>query len=100
MSYPKPDSIERRQNFRIDMESELVDVTWHDVEGQAHQMKCSCEDFSKGGLRIEHDFAIAVDTVVEFKFQADHPESRNIKATVVRCIGLSNGKFSIGFQMF
>ena len=93
------ENIERRQNFRIDMERELVNISWHDSDGQAHKLQCSCEDFSKGGLRIEHDFAIAIDTVVEFKFQADHPESRFLPAKVVRCIELQNGKFSLGFQM-
>ena len=99
MTDPHSESIDRRQNFRIDMEQELVDLSWHDHEGQAHQVKCLCEDFSKGGLRIEHKFAIAIDTIVEFKFQADHPESRSLSAKVIRCNQLANGKFNIGFQM-
>ncbi|MDN3652610.1 PilZ domain-containing protein [Thalassotalea ponticola] len=99
MSEPNIDPIERRQFFRIDMEGELVNLAWHDAEGQAHQVKCKCEDFSRGGLRIEYDYAIAVGTVVDFKFQADHPESRNLTAKVIRCIELPNGRYSMGFQM-
>ncbi|KGJ87470.1 PilZ domain-containing protein [Thalassotalea sp. ND16A] len=99
MRDPKEDIIDRRQDSRINMEQELVDITWLDGDGQAHQVKCLCDDFSRGGMRIEHEFAISVNTLVNFKFQADHPESRTIPATVVRCLELINGKFSIGFKM-
>ncbi|WP_068547122.1 PilZ domain-containing protein [Thalassotalea crassostreae] len=99
MTDPKIDLIERRRSFRIDMENEPVDISWHDRDGQAHKIQCPCADFSKGGLRIIYDFAIAEDTEVTFKFQADHPDSQSLTAKVVRCNELTDGKFSIGFQL-
>ncbi len=99
MSSPAENNIERRQNFRIDMEEEIVDILWRDNEGQAHKVKSICVDFSKGGLRLEHDFAILPNTEVSFCFHSTHPESKEVKAKVVRCVHLTNGKFSIGLQM-
>ncbi|NMP16455.1 MULTISPECIES: PilZ domain-containing protein [unclassified Thalassotalea] len=99
MSETNIEPIERRQFFRIDMEGELVNVTWRDADGQAHKVKCICADFSKGGLRIEYDYPIAVGTVVDFKFQEDHPESRTLQAKVIRCIETKDAIYSIGFQM-
>ena len=99
MSNPEQEMIDRRQHFRIDMEDEPVDLLWCDSEGQSHKVKSVCADFSKGGLRIEHKFPILIDTQVVFKFQAEHPESKDISAQVIRCFELSNGNFSIGFKM-
>ncbi|MEW6996552.1 PilZ domain-containing protein [Colwelliaceae bacterium BS250] len=98
MSNPETDMIDRRQHFRIDMEDEAVDLLWCDNEGQSHKVKSVCADFSKGGLRIEHNFPIVIGTQVSFKFQAEHPESKALSAEVIRCFELSNGSFSIGFQ--
>ncbi|TLU67634.1 PilZ domain-containing protein [Thalassotalea litorea] len=99
MSNSEQSLSERRQYFRIDMEYETVDLLWRDEEGQAHKVKSVCLDFSRGGLRIEHEFAITEDTEVSICFQADHPESQTLVAKVVRCIELTGNRFSIGLQM-
>lgn len=99
MSSPEQETIDRRQNFRIDMEKEAVDLLWRDAEGQSHKVTSICADFSRSGLRIEHEFAIVPDTQVNFRFQAEHPDSKPLTAKVVRCVELPTGKFSIGFQM-
>ncbi len=99
MSDPEQDFFDRRQNFRIDMEQETVDLLWRDEEGQSHKVTSVCADFSKGGLRIEHDFCIPEDSQVNFKFQADHPESRSITAQVIRCFELPSGCFSIALKI-
>ncbi|WP_371372786.1 PilZ domain-containing protein [Thalassotalea aquiviva] len=91
--------LERRKHFRIDMENETVEMFWRDSEGQAHQLECQCIDFSRKGLKIEHDFAIEVDTPVSIRFQTNHPNSKDINAKVVRCLENVDGKFSIGFEI-
>lgn len=99
MQNEEQQQMERRQDFRIDMEQEFLDILWRDSEGQSHKVKSTCVDFSKGGLRLEHEFAILPNTTVSFTFHDDHPESKKFKAKVVRCIELTNGNFSIGLQM-
>jgi c-di-GMP-binding flagellar brake protein YcgR len=92
-------TIERRKSFRIDMENESVDLLWRDTEGQSHKVSSVCLDFSKGGMKVEHDFAILPNTKVNFRFQSEHPDSIALHAKVVRCLEMENGRFSIGFKI-
>ena len=52
MSDSSFDEMERRKSFRLDMEKELVDITWTDESGQLRSKKIACLDFGRGGLKL------------------------------------------------
>jgi len=55
MTNDSNDGRERRQAFRIDMEKELIDISWQEENGQQCQKKIACLDFSRGGVRLDCD---------------------------------------------
>lgn len=91
--------IERRQSFRLDMEKELVDISWTDGDGNQRTKKVACLDFSRGGLRIDSDIEMPQDTPVTVIFKANTPGSQSLKGVVVRCIQQKNGWYEVGFQL-
>ncbi|WP_448547085.1 PilZ domain-containing protein [Thalassotalea fusca] len=90
---------ERRQHFRLDMEKELIDINWVDDNGAAQQKKIVCVDFSRGGLKLDCDTSIPLDTVVTIVFRSAHPNSQQISGKVIRCIKQENGWFDIALQI-
>ena len=99
MSNDEQDFEERRTNFRLDMEKELIDINWVDGKGQAQQKKIVCVDFSRGGLKLDCDLEIPVDTEVTVVFRSAHPDSQTITGKVIRCIKQDNGWFDIALQI-
>ncbi len=93
------ENVERRQSFRLDMEKELVDIVWMDGEGQETRKKIVCVDFSKGGLKLDCDQAIAVNTEVTVIFKAAAPESQKLHGTIIRCIKQKNGWHEIALRL-
>ncbi|MFD2167370.1 PilZ domain-containing protein [Thalassotalea euphylliae] len=91
--------IERRQHFRLDMEKELIDIVWQNDNGQDIQKKVACLDFSRGGLRVDSDIAIPVDTPVTVIFKRNSPSAQSLKGTVLRCIKQDTGWFHIAFLL-
>ncbi len=91
--------IERRQSFRLDMEKELVDISWTDNTGSQRTKKVACLDFSRGGLRIDSDIAMQQDTPVTVTFKANTPGTQSLNGYVVRCIKQESGWYEIGFQL-
>ena len=90
---------ERRQSFRIDMEKELVDISWTDKSGNVQQRKIVCLDFSRGGLKVDCDHITPIDTQVEVVFKAAHPASQKLSGKVLRCIEDDSGWFHIALQL-
>lgn len=90
---------ERRQSFRIDMEKELIDFSWVEADGSKQQQKIECMDFSRGGLRINLDRAIAVDTKAMVVFNAEHPRSQQLTAVVIRCHLIDDGSYDIALKL-
>ena len=86
---------ERRQYFRLDMEKELVDIIWENKQQQKFQRKITCLDFSRGGLKLDCDHMIPLDTKVTIVFKAANPNSQNLYGKVIRCIEQANGYFEI-----
>ncbi len=86
---------ERRKSFRLDMEKELVDIAWTDENNQQHQKKIACLDFSRGGLRVDCDNAIEVNTPVTVIFKRAAAQSQNLTGKVLRCIKQDTGWFEI-----
>ncbi len=96
MSESSDKEIERRKFFRLDMEKELVDITWHDDNGNHKKKKIACLDFSRGGLKLDCDEQIPVDTMVTVIFKAANPKSQTLDGKVLRCIKQKNGWFEVG----
>lgn len=90
---------ERRQSFRIDMEKELVDISWTDDKGNIQQRKIVCLDFSSGGLKVNCDQAIPVASNIEILFKGAHPNSQKLIGKVLRCIKEDSGWYHIGLHL-
>lgn len=90
---------ERRQYFRLDMEKELVDIHWLDDHQQPLQRKITCLDFSRGGLKLDCDHAIPLETKVTVVFKAANPNSQNLHGKVIRCLKQANGYFEIALRL-
>jgi len=96
MSESSESEIERRKFFRLDMEKELVDITWHDDNGNHKKKKIACLDFSRGGLKLDCDEAIPLTTTVTVIFRASDPKSQKLEGKVLRCLKQKNGWFEVG----
>jgi len=90
---------ERRQSFRLDMEKELVDIIWVNDQQQQLQRKITCLDFSRGGLKLDCDHSIPLQTKVTVIFKVANPNSQNLYGKVIRCIKQSNGYFELALRL-
>lgn len=90
---------DRRRAFRIDMEKELVDICWHDEQGNERRKKIACLDFSRGGLRLDCDQAIEIGTQVTIVFKSDSTKSQQLSSRVLRCDQNDNGWYQIALQL-
>ena len=95
MTDENQDDSERRLAFRLDMEKEIVDITWQNDTGQEQLKKIACLDFSRHGVKLDCDQAIPAETVVTVTFHPDQPESLQLIGKVIRCIKQENGWFEI-----
>lgn len=93
------DDSERRQFFRLDMEKELVDLHWLDEGGAEKQKKIACLDFSRGGLKIDCDCNIAINTQVTVVFKKANPNSQTLTGKVIRCIKQDSGWYEVALQI-
>lgn len=89
------DELERRKSFRLDMEKELIDITWTDENGRDQQKKIACLDFARGGLRLDCDVAISLNTEVTVVFKSASANSQKLYGKVLRCIKQDSGWFEI-----
>ncbi len=99
MADENQENIERRESFRLDMEKELVDIVWHNDTGQECRKKIVCVDFSKGGLKLDCDQAIAINTQVTVLFKAAAPQSQKLVGKIIRCIQQDNGWFELALRI-
>ncbi|NQZ88744.1 MAG: PilZ domain-containing protein [Colwellia sp.] len=100
----EPESVEgneseRRQSFRLDMEKELVDIIWVNDQQQQFQRKITCLDFSRGGLKLDCDHSIPLQTEVTVVFKVANPNSQNLHGKVIRCIEQPNGYFELALRL-
>jgi c-di-GMP-binding flagellar brake protein YcgR len=89
------EGIERRKSFRLDMEKELMDIAWQNDSGVEQRKKMVCLDFSRGGIKLDSDVEIPVDTPITATFKVKHPKSQHIKGKILRCVKQANGWFEI-----
>lgn len=90
---------ERRGSFRLDMEKELVDIMWKDENGQERNKKIVCLDFARGGLKIDCDIALQVQTPVTVLFKAASANNQKLYGKVLRCIKQDTGWFEIALEL-
>jgi hypothetical protein len=90
---------ERRSSFRLDMEKELVDIIWTDENGQEKSKKIACLDFARGGLRLDCDVALPVQTAVTVLFKSASTNNQKLYGKVLRCIKQDTGWFEIALVL-
>ncbi len=93
------DAPERRSSFRLDMEKELVDIIWKDEDGQEKSKKIVCLDFARGGLKLDCDIALPVQTVVTVVFKSASANNQKLYGKVLRCIKQDTGWFEIALVL-
>ncbi len=91
--------IERRKSFRLDMEKEIVDISWIDADSQERIKKTACLDFSKGGLRIDSDEILPLNVKVDVVFRSRDAKSRSLSAKVLRCVEQDNGWYEVALLL-
>ncbi len=89
------DELERRKSFRLDMEKELVDIIWMDEQGQERTKKIACLDFSKGGLKLDCDITLPIQTQVTINFKSANANNQKLYGKVLRSIKQDNGWYEI-----
>lgn len=87
--------LERRSSFRLDMEKELVDIIWTDENGQEKTKKIICIDFARGGLKLDCDIALPIQTSVTVVFKSANVNHQQLFCKVLRCVKQDSGWFEI-----
>ncbi|PKG85026.1 PilZ domain-containing protein [Colwellia sp. 75C3] len=87
---------ERRTSFRLDMEKELVDIVWTDEKGQEHNKNIACLDFARGGLKLDCDQHLPINTAVTVVFKSANASNQKLYGKVLRSIKQEGGWFEIG----
>jgi len=93
------DDMERRRSFRLDMEKELVDIVWTDESGREHNKKIACLDFARGGLKIDCDEALPLNTAVTVVFKSANARNQKLYGKVLRSIKQESGWFEIALVL-
>ncbi len=99
MNQSSDDEAERRKSFRLDMEKELIDITWTDDKGQQHQKKIACLDFSRGGLRLDCDQALPLNAAVTVIFKSASANNQKLYGKVLRCTKQESGWFEVALTL-
>jgi len=92
-------SDERRLAFRLDMEKEIVDIIWTDENGQERTKKIACLDFARGGLKLDCDISLPVQTSVTVMFKSANANHQKLCGKVLRSIKQDNGWFEIALTL-
>lgn len=95
MSDSSDGDLERRSSFRLDMEKEFVDIMWTDENGQERTKKIVCLDFSRGGLKLDCDITLPVQTAVTVIFKSADANNQKLFGKVLRCVQQENGWFEV-----
>jgi hypothetical protein len=90
---------ERRSSFRLDMEEELVDITWLDVDGWERTKHLCCLDFSRSGLKFECDEELPIGTAIMVIFTSSNANNQKFAGKILRCNKQESGKFTIALAL-
>ena len=99
MTESSSDEMERRQSFRLDMEKELIDLIWLDAQGNEHTKKIVCLDFARGGLKLDCDQDLPIQTPVTIIFKSANTNSQKLYGKVLRCIKQENGWYEVALTL-
>lgn len=99
MADSSDEGMERRTSFRLDMEKELVDIIWTDEKGLEHKKKIACLDFARGGLKLDCDEKLPVNTAVTVVFKSANASNQKLYGKVLRSIKQENGWFAIALTL-
>jgi hypothetical protein len=99
MSEEESEEQERRQAFRIEMENEIIDISWEKSPGELVTRRIACIDFSRGGLKVNCDAEIEVGAFVTIVFRAAEVNSQKLTGKVLRCLKQHNGWYEIAIQL-
>jgi len=77
------------------MEKELVDIFWVDEKGQENTKKIACLDFARGGLRVDCDQPLPVNTDVTVIFKSANAKNQKLNGKVLRCVKQDSGWFEL-----
>jgi len=91
--------IDRRQSFRLDMEKEIIDISWIDENNQERVKKIACLDFARGGLKIDFDEPLPLGIKVDVIFRSTETKSKILPAKVLRCIKQDNGWYEVALLL-
>ncbi|MFC3092764.1 PilZ domain-containing protein [Alteromonas sediminis] len=93
-----PGFSDRRASARLDMEQEVISLSWTDENNQRHEHSVVCSDVSRGGLKLLLPEPLQVDSIVDVQLTPDNVSAKAFNATVVRCIQRQTNEFEIGLQ--
>ena len=87
---------DRRSSLRLDMEKQLITVSWQGDNDRQYIRDVMCLDISKGGIKFSIERDIEVDTKVKVQFKSNLIESKIFVARVLRSIKQDHGWYDIG----
>lgn len=90
------EQMERRRSLRLDMEQELVTIQWLDQLGNEHLEQMVCIDICNGGIAIESNTILSVESTVDVIINPGDTQSPKHTAQIIRCNEQPSGCFHIG----
>lgn len=90
------DEKERRSSLRLDMENELVAIFITNSHGVEKIKNVSCIDISNGGISINNDEPIAIDTLLKLQTNPRDKACPTYPVKVIRCDIQDSGWYNIG----
>lgn len=89
--------MDRRESLRLDMEKHLIEISWTENSATVTR-SVMCFDVSGGGLQIEMDKPLPLNTQVNVQFQPSESASKLFEAQIIRVIRTENGWFNMGLE--
>ncbi len=90
---------ERRRSQRLDMEHELVSISWIDQYDESVTRDVMCVDVSSRGIRVEMTHPLDENQEVSITFKPNQANHVCKTGLVVRCTQQSNGWYEIALQL-
>jgi len=87
---------DRRDSLRLDMEKQLITVSWQGENERQYIRDVMCLDISKGGIKFSIERDIEIDTQVKVQFKPHQIDSKIYLARVLRSVKQDHGWYDIG----
>jgi len=89
---------DRRKSARLDMEQQLVQISWINGNGATITRDVKCVDVSQGGVQVELDCAIDIGKLVVIVFHPHKSHFKSYETEVLRCTQQQHGWFNLGLK--